>query len=176
MDKKDKEILKPLSLNKIVVLKELREQFMKAWGKDTMFTEDKKYWNPNVPSIGQCYITAMIVQDFLGGDVYRSTCQSLVLDGDNIQDAYFNVIDGHFVDLGIDEYGEPNDIWPILSKPVKVKRLNRKNKRYLLLKSRLNLEEIQNKVKGINAGVVQCKDISLPSLEWRSESSLSHND
>jgi len=50
---------------------ELKLALRLAWGVDT--TADPDGWSPSNPAWGQCAVTALIVQDELGGDLLRSS-------------------------------------------------------------------------------------------------------
>jgi hypothetical protein len=52
-----------------VRIKKLRLKLEKAWNRDTCW--HKPDFNPKVPSGGQCFVTAMIVQDILAGILFR---------------------------------------------------------------------------------------------------------
>lgn len=41
-----------------------------SWGKDTAYREDAEKWSSDNPSIGQCAVTALIINDFYGGKIY----------------------------------------------------------------------------------------------------------
>lgn len=47
----------------------LRRALRAAWARDT--TADPDRWNPNNPAWGQCAVTALVVQDILGGQLLR---------------------------------------------------------------------------------------------------------
>jgi hypothetical protein len=47
----------------------LRPIFRAAWGRDTCDPSDLDDWRPDNPSRGQCGVTALIVQELLGGDL-----------------------------------------------------------------------------------------------------------
>jgi hypothetical protein len=48
-------------------IKELSFAFLSSWGKDTA----KGKWQKNVPALNQCAVTALVVQDYFGGDLLR---------------------------------------------------------------------------------------------------------
>lgn len=52
----------------------------------------------NEPAIGQCAVTALVVQDYFGGQILN-TIASLPDDPQLTSSHYFNVIDGKVVDL-----------------------------------------------------------------------------
>ena len=60
-----------------------------CWKAETAYPSDQKDWTEDVPSYGQCAITAMLVYDLFGGEMYRTKDHS----------HYYNRIDGHWVDL-----------------------------------------------------------------------------
>jgi hypothetical protein len=53
-------------------------------------------WRPSRPSIGQCAVTALIVQDHLGGEIMRTTVRG--------ESHYFNVVNGEVIDLTADQF------------------------------------------------------------------------
>lgn len=61
----------------------LRSLLEKAWCAETALGD----WNPDVPSTNQCAVTALVVQDFFGGNLMR--CE--MTNGDS---HYWNVVDG----------------------------------------------------------------------------------
>lgn len=50
-------------------LAELHPVIRSAWGPDTCDPTDLADWRPDNPSRGQCGVTALVVQDLLGGDL-----------------------------------------------------------------------------------------------------------
>ena len=40
-----------------------------GWGRDTCDSHDLKDWHPDNPARGHCGVTALIVQDLLGGEL-----------------------------------------------------------------------------------------------------------
>lgn len=63
-----------------------------CWNKETCAPRMAEDWTSENPSLGQCSITAFLVQDIFGGEVY----------GVDLKDGNyhcFNVIDGHIYDL-----------------------------------------------------------------------------
>ena len=41
-----------------------------SWGADTALEDSD--WMPSIPSLGQCAPTALVVQDFFGGEIWRA--------------------------------------------------------------------------------------------------------
>jgi hypothetical protein len=75
----------------------LRDELNRHWRAETSFWPDE--WTPARPSVGQCAVTAMIVQDRFGGDVLRT------LNGGVVH--YWNRVDDVEVDLTRDQF----DTW-----------------------------------------------------------------
>lgn len=75
-------------------LNTLEKILLKSWSKDTSYCPDK--WNELNPSFGQCAITALIVNDYFGGDIVWS--EALLPNGQKISH-FFNMINGEEVDL-----------------------------------------------------------------------------
>ena len=46
---------------------ELRQALQQSWGADTVFGQ----WDDQRPSAGQCAVSALIIQDYLGGELLR---------------------------------------------------------------------------------------------------------
>lgn len=73
----------------------LYAQLLDAWSKDSSASPDR--WLPSRPSLGQCAVTALIVQERFGGELVR-----VVNAGDS---HYFNRLpDGSEVDLTRDQF------------------------------------------------------------------------
>lgn len=56
-------------------LKVLSFALLDSWGEDTA----KGEWRNDVPSLNQCAVTALVVQDYFGGSLYRQALD----DGDS---------------------------------------------------------------------------------------------
>ena len=50
-------------------LKSLEQAIRAAWGKDTCYPPAVSLWTPEKPELGQCTVTALVVQDYLGGEL-----------------------------------------------------------------------------------------------------------
>lgn len=115
-------------MSKESVIRKLRKQFEKAWCKQTTYIAD---FNSEILSTGQCYVTALCVQDILGG---------MILQGDvkGISHFWNRLPNGQEFDLTSDQFG--GDGIHIVEERVCTNIFlhpNRKNKRYLLLKKRI---------------------------------------
>lgn len=67
-----------------------------AWSKET--SADPSQWSPTNPSLGQCAVTALVVQDFLGGELLRALVGQV--------SHYWNLLpSGGELDLTIGQFG-----------------------------------------------------------------------
>lgn len=71
----------------------------RAWGGDTSADEN---WTPENPELGQCAVTALILQDIFGGELLRTVA--------NGESHYYNSIDGQIVDLTRAQFDEPLEL------------------------------------------------------------------
>lgn len=111
-----------------VCVKLLRKQFEQAWCRQTTYIAD---FDPEIPSTGQCYVTAMCVQDILGGELVEGS-----VDGVH---HFWNRINGKEYDLTSDQFKGGDGFHPLKRRTYWCTRsnVNRKNRRYLLLKKRI---------------------------------------
>lgn len=59
-----------------------------AWGADTSLDDG---WTANRPALGQCAVTALVIQDYLGGQLLRAEVEGV--------SHYWNVVQGTEIDL-----------------------------------------------------------------------------
>ena len=69
------------------------------WSKDTCAPRMRDEWSPENRTCGQCSITAFLIQDIFGGDVY-----GVQLEDGNYH--CYNVIDGKIFDLTSEQFGD----------------------------------------------------------------------
>jgi hypothetical protein len=75
----------------------LHDALEHSWEADTCAEWEREKWSSCLPAFGQCAVTALVVQDFIGG--------KLVKDPDN--DHYWNILeDGTEVDLTREQFAE----------------------------------------------------------------------
>ncbi|HEU5244084.1 MAG TPA: hypothetical protein VFU33_06755 [Gaiellaceae bacterium] len=80
----------------------LRPLVRAAWGPDTCYPHLKEEWRPDNPGRGQCGMTALVVQDVLGGDLILAEVH---VDGVKDGNHYWNRLpDGTEVDLTDDQF------------------------------------------------------------------------
>jgi hypothetical protein len=73
-----------------------------SWSADTCF--DASEWNADNPALGQCVVSSLVVQKYLGGELqrYRVT-------GDGVTDTHYcNILnDGTLLDTTASQYRQP---------------------------------------------------------------------
>jgi hypothetical protein len=79
----------------------LRGLFLRHWSGDTSYRASGD-WTPTNPSYGQCAITALKIQELLGGELLR-------IDIPGSGSHYANRINGGIVDLTADQFPAPID-------------------------------------------------------------------
>jgi hypothetical protein len=110
-------------------LDSLQARLQHAWCKKTSYLPDE--WTPSNPAWGQCAVTALIIQDYFGGDL--QFCKI-----NNIEHYWNKLPNGTVVDMTREQFGtvtsetapEPQSREFVLSFPDTVRR-------YKLLKKRL---------------------------------------
>lgn len=79
----------------------LEKALLKSWSKETSYFPAE--WNELNPSFGQCAITALIVNDYFGGDIVWS--EAILPNGQKISH-FFNMVKGKEVDLTHSQFPE----------------------------------------------------------------------
>lgn len=103
-----------------------------AWCRETSSEPD--VWSADNPSWGQCAITALVVQDGLGGALLRGTVRGI--------SHYWNLLDGGGeLDLTRGQFGEGSipDAAPIIREREYVESSPETMARYRLLRERMGL-------------------------------------
>ena len=75
---------------------QLKQLLIQSWDLETCSPGLRDKWNEGNPSLGQCAITALIVNDFFGGKIMRCMASS----GSH----YYNIIDDELVDLTVEQF------------------------------------------------------------------------
>ncbi|MEY9893458.1 hypothetical protein ABIA31_007138 [Catenulispora sp. MAP5-51] len=80
----------------------LRPVIEASWGRDTCDPAGRDEWRPENPSGSQCSMTALVVQDLLGGDLIHAEVH---MNGAKVWNHYWNRLpDGTDVDLTADQF------------------------------------------------------------------------
>lgn len=88
-------------------------------------------WSPEVPSRGQCAVSALVVQDELGGDLLRA-----IVDGTS---HYWNrVADGSEIDATRAQFQRWHPVEEVIRRRSYVLSFPDTRRRYLILRSRVN--------------------------------------
>lgn len=75
---------------------QLKQLLIQSWDLRTCSPGLRDKWNEENPSLGQCAITALIVNDFFGGKIMRCMASS----GSH----YYNIIDDELLDLTVEQF------------------------------------------------------------------------
>ena len=78
---------------------ELYDALLQVWCEYTCAPRLRDEWSPDNITLGQCSITAFLVQDIFGGRVY-----GVLRPGGNYH--CYNEVDGHVFDLTSEQFGE----------------------------------------------------------------------
>lgn len=82
-------------MSKKISLDVLRKALENTWTKETSNSPDK--WKKSKPSVGQCAVTALIVNDICGGAIFRGEFS-------NGETHYWNLVGDNVVDLTRDQF------------------------------------------------------------------------
>jgi len=104
-------------------LNTLEKALQKSWSKETSYRPNE--WSDVNPSFGQCAITALIVNDYFGGDIVWS--EALLPSGQKISH-FFNMINGQEVDLTRSQFPDGT----IIPKGIEVKKDFASTRDYLM--------------------------------------------
>lgn len=77
-------------------IEELKQLLTLSWEKQTCSLGLQSEWKEENPSLGQCAITTLIINDFLGGKIMRCMASS----GSH----YYNLINSEIVDLTVEQF------------------------------------------------------------------------
>lgn len=103
-----------------------------AWCKETAHPSYQKNWTEENPAYGQCAVTALIMQEIIGGDIYECTV--------NRKKHFYNVApDGRTYDFTQEQFGGACIIYDNIKERTRESLLKVTNvkERYELLKSRM---------------------------------------
>ena len=104
------------------------------WCRKTCAPRMQDEWSEDNKTLGQCSITAFLVQDIYGGEVY-----GILRPGGNYH--CYNVVDGHVFDLTSEQFGEEAASLKYKGNPVQSREVHfakeEKRLRYEYLKSKV---------------------------------------
>jgi hypothetical protein len=80
-----------------LLIDSLRNLFLKGWSAETCFPASKEKWTKENPTLGQCAITALIVNDLFGGQIVSN----------REYHHYWNILeDGTVIDFTKEQWGD----------------------------------------------------------------------
>ncbi len=109
-----------------MTLEKLKQILDKVYNKDTAHHKWRAKWSKDNPTYGQCVPTALLVQYYFGGEIYKH----------NIESHYFNMINGQVVDLTKEQFDYELDYMQGKQKQPNLTKSQTK-KRFELLKQRV---------------------------------------
>lgn len=112
--------------------RDLYDALSEVWCEETCAPRLRKGWSLENKTLGQCSITAFLVQDIFGGKVY-----GILREGGNYH--CYNDVDGHVFDLTSEQFGDEKLLYeenPEQSRAVHFSK-EEKYQRYLYLKAAL---------------------------------------
>lgn len=117
-----------------MTMEEITTAVRRSWGADTCAPEDLARWSPANPARGQCGVTALVVNDLLGGDLVVGEVR---IDGRRVDFHWWNRLeDGTEVDLTREQFGPDEEIvgGEVLQRP---RELRRMTEEYARLRARV---------------------------------------
>ena len=79
-----------------MIINEVKDMLEKSWTRETCSLSFKDNWNVDNKALGQCAVTSLIVNDFMGGKIMRCMTET----GSH----YYNLINGKVVDLTCSQF------------------------------------------------------------------------
>lgn len=119
----------------MLTVEELEALLRAAWGPDTCYPNASEEWRPDNPARDQCGMTALVVQDLLGGDLILGEVH---VDGTKVGNHYWNRLpDSTEVDLTAEQF-RPEEVivnGQVVTRPPDAPRRHREQ--YELLRDRV---------------------------------------
>lgn len=104
-------------------LADVEHAIRSSWGADTCAPEDRPDWHPANPARGQCGVTALVLNDLLGGDLVRGEVHR---DGMRVDFHWWNrFADGIEIDLTREQFAPGETVGPatVIERPPAIRRL-----------------------------------------------------
>lgn len=109
-------------------------ELRKAWCAATAHPSYQKNWTEDNPSCGQCCVTALVMQDLYGGDIYECKVQN--------KRHYVNITpEGYLHDFTASQFGDGQLVYSEMKPRTRSSLLKSQSvkERYELLKTRLEV-------------------------------------
>ncbi|MCY0955311.1 YunG family protein [Streptomyces sp. H27-S2] len=130
-----------------LLLTDIERAVRSSWGADTCPPEDRLHWSLDNPARDQCGVTAMVLNDLLGGELIRGKVQ---VNGEFRDYHWWNRIGlGIEIDLTREQFG-PEEIvtgGTVIPRPP-VTEWRRLREEYELLRNRV-MEELDRHLSGV---------------------------
>src|SRR6266542_1989932 len=85
-------------------LKNIQNAIRKSWDQDTCYPSVKDNWKKDLPELGQCAVTALLIQDKLGGNIVF----------DETNNHFWNILpNGETIDLTRKQFSDEVKIVPM---------------------------------------------------------------
>lgn len=111
----------------------LQKAIKKSWGIDTAYKDDIPKWSTDNPSAGQCAVTALIIHDYFGGQIYSGVSHDGVVH-------YWNKVHGIKIDLTRNQFKETKIFSNIIQwKAEDLIKTGNVRERYEILRSRIEM-------------------------------------
>ena len=117
-------------MNPDLDIKELRKKLNRCYSKDLCYPKVKDKWDKNNKSFGMCAITALVVNDYYGGEICK-----IYVDGIS---HYFNIVNDKIIDLTSNQFGKSINYDNYQKVDRKEMLTNDTQKRYKYLKQKLS--------------------------------------
>lgn len=148
-----------------VMDKSLLDKIMQAWCMETAHPAYANKWSMENPAAGQCLVTALVIQDELGGDIYDCKVGH--------SRHFYNVINGETIDLTFSQFPDGSEITASRIRDRKQLLANKETKqRYELLKSRIGDNKVmKEQIKPNKPEYVELEFCDLPitiqsAMDW----------
>ena len=112
-----------------MTIEEIQKKLAQSWCKETCYEPQQDNWSPENPAQGQCFVTALIVQDLLGGEIIKAKSSNGV-------SHYWNVVNDTEIDLTRSQFPDSETF---TKKEIINRNQLKENNRYQLLKERFDL-------------------------------------
>jgi hypothetical protein len=106
-----------------MTLEQITAAIRQSWGADTCAPEDLPRWSPENPARGQCGVTALVVNDLLGGALVVG---EVYVDGRRVDYHWWNLLDdGTEVDLTREQFEPQEQVVgaEVLQRPRELRRM-----------------------------------------------------
>ncbi|GAA3483552.1 MULTISPECIES: YunG family protein [Streptomyces] len=117
-----------------LLLADIEAAVRAGWGADTSTPDHRPHWTPDNPARDQCGVTALVLNDLLGGELIRGEVR---VDGERTDFHWWNRLGmGVEIDLTREQFG-PEEIvtgGTVIPRPAEIVRLREE---YELLRGRV---------------------------------------